>query len=362
MQSLDAAERLSAVRTPRSPKTSECLDQSRNYPPQCYTQNHSQSHISPIILIAQPGHRTVAEHLASLFWSFIAAYVFSIILFLTKFFDIDLIFGFFLQMFVQTIAFGIYAFYKGYNLLGPNGHRIAMLTRAMLISIGALSSFLAYYYIMLPELSSIRQTQVILTMILSIFFLNERITTSRIIACVLAIIAIIVLIRPITFDTTSPLALNSSEWKISWISHTSSFSFVCGISLALCTAVTYSIASIMNKIYFSTQPLHNAVLCFWSAMSALIVSIILMSVRHFVLKNNQAFPNNWRLFVVASALALASIFIFIANQKAIKCERSSIVTFIYSTDILLALVLQNIFTHFKSDVVVILGKISIFNI
>jgi hypothetical protein len=61
--------------------------------------------------------------------------------------------------------------------------------------------------------------------------------------------------------------------------------------------------------------------------------------------------------IVAIGLALASIFVFIANQKAIKRERSSIVTLIYSTDIILALILQNIFTQIKSDVMVILGKI-----
>src|SRR5205085_11841521 len=102
-----------------------------------------------------------------------------------KTFEIDLIFGFFLQMIVQTIAFGVYAFYKGYNILGPNGYRIAMIFRALLLSIGVLTSFLAYYYITLPDLSAIRQTQVVLTIILSIFFLHERITISRIIACIL---------------------------------------------------------------------------------------------------------------------------------------------------------------------------------
>jgi drug/metabolite transporter (DMT)-like permease len=261
-------------------------------------------------------------------------------------------------MVVQTIAFGVYAFYKGYNILGPPGHRIAVFSRALLIGIGALTSFLAYYYITLPDLSAIRQSQVVLSIILSIFLLHERITISRIIACILTIIAIVVLIRPTTLGALPAETVNLTNHKSAWVPYSSSWNYLIGISLALCTAITYSIASTMNKIYFSTQHLHNTVLCFWSAVSALIISIILVCVTHFVLNDARSFPHDWRLFV-GVGLAVASIFVFIANQKAIKRERSSIVTLIYSTDIILALILQNVFTHIKSDIVVILGKIFI---
>ncbi|CAF5208677.1 unnamed protein product, partial [Rotaria magnacalcarata] len=106
------------------------------------------------------------------------------------------------------------------------------------------------------------------------------------------------------------------------------------------------------------QHLHNTVLCFWSALSGLIISMILVYVTHFVLKDARSFPHDWRLFA-GIGLGLASIFVFIANQKAIKRERSSIVTLIYSTDIILALILQNLFTHIKSDLIIIIGCILI---
>jgi len=306
---------------------------------------------------SQSEHRTIFDHLSGYILAFFAAYVFSIILFLTKIFGIDLIFGFFLQTIVQTIAFSVYAFYKGYNLLGPTEHRIAMIFRGLLIGIGALTSFLAYYYISLPELSAIRQIQIILTIILSIFFLHERVTISRLIACIVTVIAIIILIRPTTIGASSSSTVsNLTNYKTSWTPYSSPWADLIGISFALCTAITYSIASIMNKIYFSTEQLHNSVLCFWSALSALIISSILLYVTHFVVKDTSSFPHDWRLFV-GIALALVSIFVFIANQKAIKRKRSSIVTLIYSTDIILAFILQNLFTHNKSDAVVILGRI-----
>jgi len=317
------------------------------------TRKQSQSQPATII-IAQPEHRTLLNHLSGLFWAFLAAYAFTIILFLTKKFGIDLIFGFFLQMVVQTIAFGVYAFYKGYNLLGPTDYRLAMIWRALLIGIGAFTSFFAYYYITLPELSAIRQSQVILTIILSVFFLHERITISRIIACILTIMAIVVFIRPVAIGSSSSPVFNLTNDKTSWVPYSSSWNYIIGIGFALCTTITYSIASIMNKIYFSTQHLYNTVLCFWSALLALIISTVLVYVTHFVLKDARSFPHDWRLFV-GIALALASIFVFIANQKAIKRERLSIVTLIYSTDIILALILQNLFTHIQSDIIIISG-------
>lgn len=264
-------------------------------------------------------------------------------------------------MFIQTIAFSVYAFYKGYNILGPNEHRIAMISRALLISIGVLTSFLAYYYITLPDLSAIRQSQVIITIFISVFLLRERVTTFRIIAFILTIIAIIVLIRPIHIGSSSSLLSSSSQITnsknstTSWIPFSTSWNYLVGIGFALCTAITYSIASVMNKLYFSTQHLHNTVLCFWSALSGLIISIILVCITHFVIHDARSFPHDWRLFT-AIALASASIFVFIANQKAIKRERSSIVTIIYSTDIILALILQNLFTSIKTDFIIIIGK------
>jgi drug/metabolite transporter (DMT)-like permease len=352
-KSLGAAERRSiAARGQRSSTMVDVPDRSRARSMQPTGQTSSQ--FPPTISITRPEHRTFLDHLSGLIWAFFAAYAFSIIIFLTKFCGIDLIFGFFLQMIVQTFAFAIYAFYKGYDLLGPVGHRIPMICRGLLIGIGVLTSFLAYYYITLPDLSAIRQSQVVLTIILSIFFLHERITITRIVACILTIIAIILLIRPTKFGAISPTIHNLTNHKTSWIPYTSSWNYIIGIGLALCTAITFSIASIMNKIYFSTQHLHNTVLCFWSALSALIISTILVFLTHFVIEDVRSFPHDWRLFV-GIALALASIFVFIANQKAIKRERSSIVTLIYSTDIILALILQNSFTHIKSDTVVILG-------
>ena len=260
-------------------------------------------------------------------------------------------------MVVQTIAFAVYAFYKGYNLLGPRGHRLAMIGRALVIGNGVLTSFLAYYYISLPELSTIRQTQVVLTIILSIFFLRERVTILRIIACIMTIIAIVVLIRPTLLGAASSTISIITNEKTSWVPYSSTRNYLVGIGFALCTAFLYSIASVMNKVYFSAQHLHNSVLCFWSALSALIISIILVCVSHFLIKDARLFPRDWRLFV-GIGLGLASIFVFIANQKAIKRERSSVVTIIYVTDIILALILQNLFTPIRSDLVVILGRFS----
>lgn len=363
-KSLDAAERRSI-----SPRKSHLLSgatpvaraRARSMQPTVDTRTSPPVFPPPpSIVIAHPEQRPFLERLPGFIWAFLAAYAFSIILFLTKSFGIDLIFGFFLQMTVQVIAFAIYAIYKGYNLLGPSEHRIAMIARAFLIGVATSTAFLAYYYTTLPELSSIRQSQVILTMILSVFFLRERVTIARIISCILTIGAIVLLIRPTSPAAAAPPSSSTdSDLKneeTSWVPYSTYSSHIIGIGFALCTALAYSIVSVMNKMYYTAERLHNTVLCFWSALSALILSIILVIITHFLMRDARSFPHDWRLFV-GIGLGYASIFAFIANQKAIKRERSCIVTSIYATDIVVALILQNVFTSMKSDLVIIIGNI-----
>ncbi|CAF1403727.1 unnamed protein product [Adineta ricciae] len=326
--------------------------------PTSYTGSYAQP--TSINLVHEPKpHRTLFDRLSDLMWICFAAYSFSIILFLTDKCGIDLIFGFCLQMIIQTVAFGIYAFYKGYSLFEPIEYRTAMIARSVFIGIGVLTAYLAYYYITLPNLSAFRQTQVILTVLLSLIVLRERITIPRILALVLTSIAIIVLTRPTKFGEALTTEYNTTNYKNSWIPYSSSWNYIIGISLALCTAMLHSIASVINRVYLTTQHIHDTVVCFWSALSALLISIALLCVTHFVIKDARSFPHDWRLYA-AFGLALLSIFAFVANQKAVKRENSSIVTLIYSTDIILVLILQNIFTQFKSDAVIILGCVLVF--
>ncbi|UJR30420.1 hypothetical protein I4U23_017955 [Adineta vaga] len=354
-KSLGAAKRRSvASRGQRTSYINTVHDRTRASSVQPAIYSRSQSQPATPNSVIEPTHRTLLDHLSDLMWIFFAAYSFSIILFLTDKFEIDLIFGFFLQMIIQTIAFGVYAFYKGYNLLEPSEHRIAMIGRSILIGIGVLTAFLAYYYITLPNLSAIRQSQVILTIILSMFFLRERISIPRILAFILTCIAILVLTHRAKFSETETTEYNTTNYKNSWLPYSSSWNYIIGINLALFTAILHSIASVINKAYFSTEQIHDTVVCFWTALSTLVISSILVFITHFILKDARTFPHDWRLYT-AFGLAILSIFAFVANQKAIRRERSSIVTLIYSTDIILALILQNLFTQFANDAVIILG-------
>ncbi|CAF3591970.1 unnamed protein product [Adineta steineri] len=366
IKSLNAAERRSiASRSHRSSSNADSIGNGSRNPsmqPSIHPRTQSQSSSSGAP-ITQPEQRTLLSQLSGLTWAFIAAYSFTIILFLTRMCGIDLIFGFFLQMIIQTIAFGVYAFYKGYNLLGPSDHRTAMICRAVLIGIGSLTSFLAYYFITIVDLSAIRQSQVIVTVILSIVVLHERATIVRIVACGITFIAIMIFYAEEAF----------SSYNTFWNPNVITWNHLLGISLALCTAITHSMASTMNKRYFSIEQLHNTVLCFWSAISAFIISSIALFIKHFFssgahshsvyrqrlfFADTHLFPHDWRLFV-SFLLALASIFVFIANQKAIKRGPPSIVTLVYSTDIVLALILHNIFSRIKSSKAGLLGCVLI---
>ena len=320
--------------------------------PNMQMRSNSQSSSSGPLNSGKP--RTLVNHLSGLFWAFVAAYAFSTILFLTKLFGVDLLFGFFIQMVVQTVAFAVYVFYKSYPLLGPSERRGLMIARALFMSIGTLTSFLAYYYISLADLSAVRQSQVILTVVLSIFFLRERVTILRVLGLVLTLIGLVVLFRPIHFGAAASASVNLTAQSPAWIPHLSSWNHLLGMTLALCTALMFSIASIIARMSTTIERLPNSVLCFWTSCFGLILSLLLMSLSFYFVRDTRLVPRDWRL-LVSVGLALASIFVFIANQKAIKRVQPSIVTLIYASDIIFALILQTLLTQIRSDLVLLLG-------
>jgi drug/metabolite transporter (DMT)-like permease len=64
----------------------------------------------------------------------------------------------------------------------------------------------------------------------------------------------------------------------------------------------------------------------------------------------------WQYFVAAS-VSLIQLLSSTITQKAIKLEHPSIVSVVQSSDILFAIILQNLFANVKSNWLVILGSI-----
>ncbi|CAF0832408.1 unnamed protein product [Didymodactylos carnosus] len=313
---------------------------------------HTDDKISSIITVDQIQNKNKMSHLSGILWSFFATFALCTITFLTYFIGLDLIFGLSLQMFAQTIAFLIYAIYKNYNILGPPEYRLQMIIRGLVIGLGSFTGFIAYYYIPLPDLSAIRQSQVVWTIILCIIFLKERLTIQRLIACILTLFAIILISRPTILFRGKILPLDSnSTVNIPFFSSSAkSWGYLIGALLALTTAIAFSVSTVINKLLLNAK-LPNSVICFWSSMFALVISIISLILTHFVI-TKKSLPHDRRLFA-GCGIAVASILVMIANQKAIKREKASIVTLIYSTEIVLALFLQNVFTVVKSDWIVV---------
>lgn len=357
-KSLGAAERRSIASRSRTSSTlvpSNDRARAKSMQPMSRHSVYSMNNSTSVV----QSNQSFIDYLPGFFWAFLAAYAFSLIMFLTKIFGIDLIFSYFLQMSVQTFAFLIYAVYKSYPFFGSSVHRFSMFTWAFFMSLGTLSAFIAYYYITLPEISAMRQTQVILTIILSIFFLHERITVMRIVGFILMIIAVVILLRPITYGAGFIPMINQTDVHSTWLPYSSSWNHLIGLIFGFVTALMFAVSSVMNRrISLTDESLPITIRCFWSGAFGLLISLVFVYLTHFLMENRRIFPQDWRLFV-AIALAIASIFVFIANQKAIKRLPSSIVTIIYSSDIILTLILQNIFTSVSTDIVIIFGCILI---
>ncbi|CAF1001705.1 unnamed protein product [Didymodactylos carnosus] len=313
------------------------------------------NHQSPPSFTAQTQNEGFLSHLSGILWAFLTTFSLCIIIFITKAIGLDLLFGLLLQMLAQTVAFFVYAIYKNYNILGPQGYRLRIILRGLMMAIGTSTIYLAYYYISLPGLSVIRQSQIVWTIILALIFLKERITIPRIVAFILTMIAVILIGRQTLLfrENLLPSEFNSTlNTPFSSFQFVKTSSYLFGSILVLIATIAFSISIILNKILLNAG-LHTSILCFWSSAFSLVISIILVIYTHFII-GSKSVPHDWRLFT-GFGLALASIFVFIGNQKALKREKVTIVTLTYSIDIVLALFLQNIFRNSKSDWIAYLG-------
>ena len=296
-----------------------------------------------------------SRYISHSFWIFLAAYAFTIILFLTKTSEIDLMFGLTTQAIVQVVAFGTCSIWKAHNLFDSSSPKIPMIASSLLIGVAIPMSYFSYYYISLVEMTTIRQMQFVLATIISICFLRQRCTLIRFLSFILFFIALIVLSCSWTLDSDSSIPILFNRTQITWSSTKSTWNQLFGIVLALIASLLFSIASIIKKNYLENEETHYSVRYAWSALVTFLISPILLYFTHFPIYELDPYFYDGRL-IITGVLAVASLLISITQEKAAKLVRVSILNGIYSTDIIIVMLLENFTGWIRSDCIILLSK------
>ncbi len=261
-----------------------------------------------------------------------------------------------IRCFVQSLISIGFIIYKGYHPI-PDSHRILILIRSLFAASGTISFFYCLSFLPLPDLTTFRYTQVVWTAILAMIIFRERISIPTIIACILTLIGVVCVAQP-TFLFSSPIIFNET---IPGLITTTNRPSLIGTFIALACALSISMSIVLNKKLIQKNVRQSLIMLYFLFTSLILLLIIRIHYWVFSKSNQQEF--NFKKifltkdFLLASMVSISQIIPMVFSQKAVKREHPSIITVVQSSDILFALILQNVFTTIKTNLLALMGSI-----
>ncbi|CAF3597969.1 unnamed protein product [Rotaria sp. Silwood1] len=299
---------------------------------------------------------TIVTRLLGILYSLLATFIVTISLFITKEIKIDASDALIPCYLLHSIILIIYMkFIKHHSLYKQANQKeiLILCIHAFCYSTGAFTFLLAFRYLILPDLTTIRFTQIIWTAIMTSIIYREKPSISMIISILLTTIGVIFVAQPsFLFSKTSNINKNNTSNDY--------YQHLIGVCIAFYAAIVLSIMVVSNKYLFSKYKTKQSLIIFHFAFLTLLMLVANVFYKYnFFIDTIQTFKNdffNWR-YLVASFICLSHMLALILVQKAIKREHPSIFTITQSCGILFSILLQNIFSSVKSNLLSIFGSI-----
>ncbi|CAF1439476.1 unnamed protein product [Rotaria sordida] len=298
---------------------------------------------------------TIATHFLGVIYTLVSTSIFVSSTFITKELSIDMLYALIPMALLHSIMMIIHMkLIKRYSLYRQSTKQeiFFLFINSFSFSTGAFALYFAYRYLTLPDLTTIRFTQVIWTAIITAVLYCEKPSLPMIIAILLTTTGVIFVAQPtFLFSKIS----NTNKINIS----NNPYQHLIGILIVLYASVAMSIMVISNKHLLSKYKTKHSLIMLLNAFT--IFCVFLGNVFYeynFFRDHMQSFKNdffNWR-YVCASLICLLQIPGLMLMQKALKYEHPSIFTILQSSAILFSLILQNIFSSVKSNVLSLFGS------
>lgn len=223
---------------------------------------------------------------------------------------------------------------------------------AFFYSTGFLSFFLAYKFIPLSDLTTIRYTQLIWTAIITAIIYREKPSIAILIGVPLTILGVILITQPNFFfeKTLNNVTKNSINYHHRII----------GSLIALYSSLATCLTVISNKYLYQKYKTKNNLVLLNFTWATIFILILYEIYKYYLVVNRiEVLKTNfisWK-YLLASIIYSIQIISTILSQKAIKREHPSIYSICRSSEILFSILLQNIFTSVKSNILSLLGSI-----
>ncbi|CAF3395460.1 unnamed protein product [Rotaria socialis] len=213
---------------------------------------------------------------------------------------------------------------------------------------GVFSFYFAYRYLPLPDLITVRYTQVIWTTIITALLYREKPSIPMVIAILLTSAGVVFVAQPsFLFNSTLSKSKTHVERLI-------------GLFIALYSSVALSIMIISNKhLLLKYKTKHSSIMVHYAVVTLIVLVAKVVYSFNIFTDGMESFRNyffTWN-YLFASLVCLLHIVAIVLTQKAVKREHPAIFTIVQSSNILFSLILQNIFSSTKSNLLSIAGSI-----
>lgn len=292
-------------------------------------------------------------------YAVLSSTIFTLSTFIIKQLGVDLYDALLCRFSIQCSILTVFMFYKRYKLLYGTFSLISIqITRAVFSCAGILLLCASYNYIPLPDLITVRYTQVIWTAIIAMIIFRERISTLTIIAILFTFTGVICVAQPTflfnrqSILTNQTLVLNQSQSDRS--EKEKSFDRLLGFSLALACSISFSLGIVLNKRLLILKIPHSVIIYQFALITLIVLLVHHFYHRFYLHSYDQRSMFTWQ-YVAGASVSLFQLYSSTIIQKSFKLEHPSIVTIAQSSDILFAVLLQNLFTNEKSNGLVLIG-------
>ena len=300
------------------------------------------------------------ERFSGILYSLLASLLFTCSNFIIQQLDVVLLDVFLIRFFIQgLISFG-YILYKGYHPFSSNYHSFLILIRSIIAATGSICFYLGLHLLPLPDLITIRYTQVVWTAILSLIIFRERVTLPTIVASISTLAGVVCVAQPSFLFLKS----NVTNETLLTMTQENTKSRFTGMFVALLCAISISLGIILAKKLFEFK-IRQSLIMFHFILTTFFLLLFIQTYYWTLSKTNQRkfhIRTNYltKDFLIATFLATLQLIPMVFTQKAIKREHPSIVTVIQASDILFALILTNVFSRNKSNGLALIGSTLVF--
>ncbi|CAF3112568.1 unnamed protein product, partial [Rotaria sp. Silwood2] len=297
---------------------------------------------------------TIAARFLGVFYILASTFIFVSSTFITKEIKADVLDALIPCYLLQSIMLIVYMkSIKHYSLYKQSSKQeiVFLFVNLFFCATGGFTFAFAYRYLTLPDLTTIRFTQIIWTAIITSILYRETPSISMIISILLSTSGVIFVAQPsFIFSKMS----NISETNIS----NNHDQRLIGILIALYAAIAMAITVISNKHLLSKYKTKQSLIMFLNAFATFWILVGNVFYKYNFFFEMESFKKdffNWR-YLCASSICLLQILALTLVQKGIKLEHPSIFTILQSSSILFSILLQNIFSSEKSNFLSLLGS------